>query len=96
MNKPDRTNIRLPLSRSETGKDFAVVDVRLKSGKIVNYVLLDKDGIAVGVVVGGHTGVDDSRLGFEQHEIEAFRRRGWAAKLGFAKWHLLKQESHGA
>jgi hypothetical protein len=78
--------IRLPLTQAETGKDYAVVDVRLKSGEIVQYVLLDKDGYAVGRVVGGHTGVDESPLGFEQKDVDSFKRRSWAAKFGFAKW----------
>lgn len=78
--------IRLPLTQMDTGKDCAVVDIRLRSGEIVPHVLLDKDGYAVGHIVGGHTGVDETPLAFGQKEIQSFKRRGWAAKLGFGKW----------
>ncbi len=86
MNAASEKKIRLPLTQGETGKDYAVVDIRLKSGEIVQYVLLDKDGYAVGHVVGGHTGVDETPFGFEQKDVESFMQRSWAAKFGFAKW----------
>jgi hypothetical protein len=86
MSTPPEKKIRLPCSKADTGKGFAVVDLRLKSGEIVRYVLLDENGYAVGRVIGGHSGVDETPFSFEQKDVESFKRRSWAAKFGLAKW----------
>jgi hypothetical protein len=89
MNAPNKCKVQLPLTKTLTGQEFCVVDIRLKSGEIVKYLLLDRDGFLVGRVVGGHTGVDYSPLPFNSADVDSFRRRGWAARFGMAKWHRI-------
>lgn len=89
MNVPNTNKVQLPLTKELTGQEFSVVDIRLKSGEIVKYLLLDRDGFLLGRVVGGHTGVDYAPFPFTSADVDSFRRRGWAAKFGIAKWHRL-------
>ena len=94
MKQTEQTKIQLPLTFRETRKDFTVVDIRLTNRTIVSSVLLDKDGFAVGLVVGGQLGVDERPLNFGQDDVDSFRRRGWAARFGFAKWHPIRNDTY--
>jgi hypothetical protein len=91
MNTFNTNKIQLPLNKTLTGQEFSVVDIRLKSGEIVKYLLLDSNGFLLGRVIGGHTGVDYAPLSFTYADVDSFRRRGWAARFGIAKWHRLQK-----
>ncbi len=83
-------SLRIPISRTRPHK-YETVDVRLNSGSVLENLAIDSSGLILGKVVGGHTGLDESTLPFEQKDIEAYRfRAGFAARLGLAKWQRLR------
>lgn len=72
------------------GYKYAVVDLKLRDGKIIPKVAIDESGTLLGNVIGGHDGVDTKPLGFCQSDIVAFRPCfGLAARFGLAGWRTV-------
>ena len=81
--------LRIPIGQPLSHK-YEVVDVRLQDGSIVENLVIDSFGLILGKNVGGHDGVDESTLPFEQEDMGAYRfRAGLASRLGLAKWRRI-------
>ncbi len=83
-------NLQIPLSRP-LSHIFETVDVQLRDGSVVENLVVDANGVILGIAVGGQDGVDNSALPFKQDDIQAYRfRAGLGARLGMAQWQRLK------
>lgn len=83
-------SLRIPLTSGLPHK-FAGIDVRLRNGTIIENLAIDASGLILGKIVGGHDGIDDRPLPFQQEEIEAYRLQGGLkARLGLNKWHRIE------
>jgi hypothetical protein len=60
-----------------------VLHVRLKDGRIVKGIYVDRRGQIEGRIVGGQDGVT-ANVGFSEEEIDAVRREGFLSALH--KW----------
>jgi hypothetical protein len=83
-------SLRIPISKARLHK-YEIVDVQLRDGSIVENLAIDAFGLILGKVVGGHAGLDEAPLPFDQQDIAAYRfRAGLAARLGLAKWQTME------
>jgi len=85
-------NLRVPIDKP-LSHEYESVDIELRDGSVVEKLAIDSSGLILGKVVGGHDGLDESPLPFNQEDIRAFRfRAGLAARIGLAKWRRLGKD----
>ena len=74
-------NLQIPLARKLPYK-FEGVDILLRDGAIVENIAVDSEGNLLGRIVGGHDGIGESSIDFEQDDVVAYRFR-----RGNRNWH---------
>jgi hypothetical protein len=64
-----------------------IVRVRLKDGRVVDKVVVSKDGAIVGIEVGGYSAVDPGAVAFQPRDIAAIKRIDSIFDLvGLGRW----------